>query len=180
MPAATINRPPPVVHNSTGALPDAAPELARDARTGSFVRSLAAAFVGFVSGAAVWHFVGFWGFVSTVVLHGPHQTNHTSAVVPSLFADLSSGSTSSRPHTQPARVASAPASPAEPGERQALTVDDNCSALELRRMTSEIITTGCRGNSPVAIQALGRGDRAIVSVNPDWIVQVDAQSDLTR
>lgn len=180
MPAATIDRPPPAIHYRAGSQPDAAPELARDVEAGSLVRSLAAAFVGFVAGAAVWHFVGFWGFVSTVLLHGPQHVQHSKAAAPTLYAAFSVRGASTPPLAEPTKSPMSVTSPSQPGEAQAIAIDNNCSTLELRRLTSEIITTSCRGNSPSASQALGRGDRGVTAANPEWIVQVDAQNDLTR
>jgi hypothetical protein len=180
MPAATIDRPPAAVQDCASAQPDAAPVLPRDVEAGNHVRSLAAAVIGFVSGAAVWHFVGFWGFVSTVLLHGPQQVQPSKTGAPPLLAAFVAPGTSSPLPAEPAKSRLPVASPSQPGEDPAIIVDDNCSTLELKRLTGEIITTSCRGNLPSVQQALGRGDRAMAAANADWIVQVDAQTDLTR
>ncbi len=60
-------------------------EVLRSGRRPAQWGAAAWAAAGFVAGAAVWHFVGFWSFVSYAVLGGDHRVE---AAVPRACATL--------------------------------------------------------------------------------------------
>jgi hypothetical protein len=65
---ATMSAPP-----EAGARVATAPRSPRTAKLE--FGTIGAALIGFVIGAVVWHFVGFWGFVREVVVKGPPVTH---------------------------------------------------------------------------------------------------------
>ncbi len=80
----------------------------------SLPRGLIVFVTGFVAGAVFWHAVGFWSFVSTVVLRGPVEAGAGSGAI-------TTGSISPAPITHRRQAAAG--------------VDLRCTALELDRRT---------------------------------------------
>jgi hypothetical protein len=101
--------------------------------------------MGFVAGAVFWHFVGFWGFVSQVVLKGPVGPH-----------GLETGSIS-RPDA-PARAAQA--SPNTPWLTQRGGPDIRCTQLVLDRRRGETRLATCpqRAERLPLVDSGGRGD----------------------
>lgn len=60
----------------------AAAETPSRRRSRSFTGGLASGLAGFVIGAVFWHFVGFWSFVSNVILKGPEESVQQRGDVP--------------------------------------------------------------------------------------------------
>lgn len=103
--------------------------------------------LGFVVGAVFWHAVGFWSFVSTVVLKGP-----LPAVTASGVGDITTGSIVPVPATHRRAAAAG--------------VDIKCTALELDRATGETMASLCTPRDVRWIKGArqGRADRLAPSV----------------
>jgi len=105
------------------------------------VNGLGWSVIGFLGGAVFWHFIGFWSFVSHVVLAGGPQPNVLAHAV-------------ERPHW----VRTADAAAAVPG----------CTALVLDRRTGTTSARACdTSHAPLPADAFeGREDR-IVAMDMD-------------
>lgn len=137
--------------------------------------------VGFLLGVIVWHFVGFWTFLSAIVFRGPEPVSGVS--------DLSTSSTAAAMPTVPApnprnRTASISAKRAEtvfgtaPAQDAASQPSSHCTALALDRTAGTTTPTTCSiGDQPHRlVENSQRGDRAALSParDTDWSVIVDA------
>lgn len=94
--------------------------------------------IGFIGGAVFWHFVGFWGFVSDVVLSG--------------------GETPASVQTLPQ---SAQTEPRESAAPTAATASHGCTLLFRDRRTGHTVARACDGSQSALAQDLrsGREDR---------------------
>lgn len=143
--------------------------------------SLGAAVAGFLLGAVVWHFVGFWTFLSGVVLHGPEAARGRPP------AALSG------PANEVAQTALPPAAARfRLASRGGSAGPANCSAAIVDRSSGAVTVSACdRRTKRFAKQHAGRADRTAASAatgaRPEaaaeagngggWIVQVDARSE---
>lgn len=135
--------------------------------------SLLAAAAGFILGAVVWHFVGFWAFVSSIVLHGPEAARMQQAS----FAPTS-GTTAVPPLSQ-ARA------PFTTRHRQVGAArQPTCSTAVIDRRGGVVTLGNCKPMARrFALQSAGRSDRGVAApmlAEPGgggWIVQVDARRD---
>ena len=103
--------------------------------------------LGFIAGAVFWHFVGFWGFVSSIVFaDDPGMRAHV------LLAQ-----------SAPAIVAS------QPDLTGAISVA-HCTAVSRDRQTGVTSARSCDGDYPTLRQDAyqGRQDRIDVDVSNDW------------
>lgn len=100
------------------------------------------AVIGFLIGAIFWHFVGFWSFVSEVVLAGHAPDRITEA---------------SRPLASVAEEAPA----AVPLQKGALALGASCTALALDRRTGRTSAAGCSegANLELSVVTKPRQDR---------------------
>ena len=140
--------------------------------------SLASGLVGFAVGALFWHMIGFWGFVTTVVLKGPIDDRVRTAAEPPLpvvSRELRPSLSWSR---APARSPKAP--------QLVQVMPESCSSLHLDRTvgTTSLIecvatdrplpegSAGARGDF-LAIAKSATGDIAPgASASPDWRLTV--------
>lgn len=139
---------------------------------------LLAAVGGFVLGAVVWHFVGFWNFMSGVVLHGPESTRGGSATSgPVRSGDPTTAEATNSGRLTPSRFRAAYRT-ARAG------AGASCSAAAIDRSGGTVSIGSCLLTMRrFALQSTGRGDRRTnspaVTENQrgGWIVQVDARRD---
>ncbi len=125
-------------------------------------RSLVAGIAGFLAGAVAWHFVGFWSFVSSVVLRGPDP----AAPPPSSSERLELPRASFRA----IGVRHLPVDPA------------HCSSIGLDRGTGRVTSGICaEESSTLAFRASGRKDKAATAsrdtARQSWIVEVNADQE---
>lgn len=106
---------------------------------------------GFVAGALVWHVLGFWHFVATVVLKGPEPEYRSARLPPAM---ITTGSI-----TRPAAAA---------GIEAAAVAVPNCSALSLDHESGITRSGHCPPRvSPVRhVTGSGRSDLGKVRVSP--------------
>lgn len=106
-------------------------------RTLDGIGGLGWAVIGFLIGATFWHFVGFWSFVSEVVLaeHSPHRVQETSRPLASMLV-----------------------------EDAALALGASCTALALDRRTGHTSAAGCASGANLTFPVAGgpRADRFVV------------------
>lgn len=126
-------------------------------------RPLTAGVAGFVAGAVAWHFVGFWSFVSSVVLRGPETAAPPAAASPA--------------HRELPR-----ASFRAIGTRHLPVDPAHCSSIGLDRGTGMVTAGACtEPGATFAFKASGRKDRAATAareaVRQSWIVEVNAAPD---
>lgn len=145
------------------------PAASKEARAGgqSLRAQLAWGGSGFLLGVIVWHFVGFWSFISTIVFRGPEPgAASVSATAPATrVASLSTKRAQTVSGGAPTQVAApAPAS--------------DCSELVLDRTTGTTTLAVCSASSQPTRLVLSseRGDRRDTHKSPpgDWSVVVDA------
>ena len=92
---------------------------------------------GFVLGMVVWHFVGFWSFMTTIVYRGPDP--HSAAAMSKLFHSV---------RLPPVETAQAKThAPADPVAVAADGTDDACSTLVLDRATRTTQLAACPADS---------------------------------
>lgn len=147
---------------------------------------------GFLLGVIVWHFVGFWTFISTIVFHGPDIVFHgpdpaLSPNPPLLAASGPSGKTAAPAAIQRERTPSIPAKRSEtvlgmaPARDTTEPAASDCTALVLDRAAGTTTHAGCAAGDPThrVVENTRRGDRAILPDrrNAGWSVVVDAGSD---
>lgn len=105
-------------------------------RTLDGIGGLGWAVIGFLIGATFWHFVGFWSFVSDVVLaeHSPHRAQETSRPLASVSV-----------------------------EDAALALGASCTALALNRRTGHTSAAGCASGEGSTFPVAGgpRADRFV-------------------
>ncbi len=128
---------------------------------------------GFLLGVIVWHFIGFWSFISTVVFRGPDNAGVaiTQAAQP---ATRSSTLVGKRQQTV-LGTAPAQAPPATPST--------DCTALVLDRTAGTTSLSSCEAAAePMrVVMTSQRGDRHNLASSRDdgWSVVVDAEADVT-
>lgn len=140
--------------------------------------SVLAAVGGFVLGAVVWHFIGFWAFMSGVVLHGPDQTRRgVAASSPIPTGDKMAAEATNSAGPAPSRFRTAYRT-ARAGHGV------SCSAAAIDRTGGSVSIGSCPLTMRrFALQSAGRGDRRTSSPavagnqHGGWIVQVDARQD---
>lgn len=81
------------------------------AKRSSLKPALLSGIAGFILGAVFWHFVGFWSFVSQLVLKGPAETEHASTIE---TGSLPSQPQAPRREMRPTRLRQVTAQPAPP------------------------------------------------------------------
>jgi hypothetical protein len=103
--------------------------------------------LGFVAGAIFWHFVGFWGFVSSVVFANNQATGPDVAVA----------------QRAPVIVVSQPVSTGATGS-------SHCSTVSRDRSTGVTSVRPCDGDPPTLPQDAyqGRQDRIDVNASNGW------------
>src|SRR5262245_1448017 len=104
---------------------------------------------GFLAGAAFWHFVGFWSFISAVVLGGPDPERELFTARPLPVVST---------HVGPNGIASAP-----PVTGKART-GSACIALALDRASGETRRVPCETAAPALphVPTAGREDLALL------------------
>ena len=144
-------------------------------RRGSFLTGLASGIAGFVIGAVFWHFVGFWSFVSDVILKGPPEE-------PKIRSE------SGLPSQQPIKVAGRLRDAVRfrdlgmsAGYLQAAAGAGNCAEVRIERTTGQASVQACAlGGSQLPLAGAGeRTDRLVDSASlrnapAGWTVQVQA------
>jgi hypothetical protein len=126
---------------------------------------------GFVIGAIVWHFVGFWSFLTHVVLKGPGAEQQVSHAAPALLGTLVTGS-SERAGKRGERL--------DPAQMPAAPLDSVASCLAAARNgQGEVALTSCPEPYAVFVsgEGAGRGDleaipTAAVTQNASWATAV--------
>lgn len=128
--------------------------VAASERSRPMASSLIAGVTGFVAGAVVWHFIGFWSFVASIVTRGPEPPASTVvAAEPAKMPGAKFRAVGvSRERTDPAR----------------------CSSVVLDRNTGSVITADCEPSPAFALRASGRKDRVATASPRRWIVEVNA------
>jgi hypothetical protein len=109
------------------------------------VGKLAWCTAGFLAGAAFWHFVGFWGFISAVVLGGPDPERE-------LFS------------ARPISIVSPKGSDLAPTLAGKARVGSACVALALDRVSGQTRRVPCESQAPVLphVPTAGREDLALL------------------
>ena len=111
---------------------------------------------GFVLGVIAWHMVGFWSFVSDVVLHDPQTAQSHIPVVAKVFAaaDGAPASTAAAPVLTTGSIGSVSKRPVE--------TDGACAALEFDRASGLTRRVSCTPDARVFKDAgfQHRSDRA--------------------
>lgn len=142
-----------------------APDCDRNLRT-----QIAWGGAGFLLGVIVWHFVGFWSFVSTIVFRGPAEPGTSTAAT-------------HQPTARAAAKRSETVLGKAPTQAAVASPSTECSALVLDRKAGTTALAACdAAASPLhVLHRTQRGDRFVVADHPstDWSVVVDAGSDAT-
>lgn len=121
----------------------------RQSRTALFWAGL-----GFVIGAAFWHLIGFWSFVSYVVLNGDGSVPHTQAVVRKNDVQAAS-------------------------KRAAVEAARSCVKLVRSRSDANTAAVPCDPNDRILHQLGGlaaRQDRALLHPSAGWAVTAETPS----
>lgn len=149
---------------------------ARSRRVHSITSGLASGLAGFVIGAVFWHFVGFWSFVSNVILKGHEEPAQQHSDVP--------------PPQQPVKVAGRLKDAvrfrdlgASASYLQAAVGAGNCAEVRMERGSSQASVQACT-LSAAQLPTTGQGQRGdrlgdIAATTPravpsGWSVQVQA------
>lgn len=129
---------------------------------------------GFLLGVIVWHFIGFWSFISTIVFRGPDPGPDPGA------APVSVSVAAARPAIAPAKRSQTVSGTAPAHVTVAASASD-CSALVLDRSTGTTSLAACAGiQQPMRmVQFTQRADRHVPGQPADsaWRVVVDADGD---
>ena len=128
--------------------------VAAGRRSQPMSNSIIAGVTGFVAGAVVWHFIGFWSFVAAIVTRGPEPpASRVVAAEPPKMPRASFRAVGiSRERTDPAR----------------------CSSVVLDRGTGSVAVADCGPSPSFALRASGRKDRVAAASPRSWIVEVNA------
>lgn len=154
----------------------AASETASRGRTRTFTAGLGSGLAGFVIGAVFWHFVGFWSFVSNVILKGPEESIQQRGDLP--------------PPQQPVKVAGRLKDAvrfrdlgASASYLQAAVGAGNCAEVRVERGSGQANVQACT-LSAAQLPTTGQGQRAdrandVAATPPrtvpsSWSVQVQA------
>lgn len=107
---------------------------------------------GFLLGVIVWHFIGFWSFVSTVVYRGPGPGTAVAGMPASASRPAVTAAAAKRGENV---LGSAPAQPS------AAASASDCSVLALDRASGTTTLAGCADDMPPLQVVLSspRGDR---------------------
>ncbi len=145
----------------------------------SAVRTFGYGVLCFFAGVVFWHLVGFWSFVTGVVLAGPTSSQSVQYIpvqnsvtitdgsksAPVVISSIETGSVKQREAVQPdvntKKAQSVP--PASVSEDASAQQDiKNCSALHLDRDTGEIVSAPCSPSAPLPQNGNGLGRQDLV------------------
>lgn len=155
------------------------PRPAASRRFGGVAHALVFSIAGFVLGAIFWHFVGFWSFVSHMVLKGPEEQ---------IAAQRETTARVQRTVKEAGRLKDSPQAkafvPLVPSVRTAPEVAE-CAALSLDRKTGRVDQVPCYQLAHELPQlASARADQLPLppasAMTSSWSVQVDAADTPTR
>jgi hypothetical protein len=123
--------------------------------------------MGFVLGVVVWHFVGFWSFMTTLVHRGPEPSASSASVIAA--------------GDRQARLAGKPARALDGVERTSTAAANPmpCTALVLDRDARSTTAADCASSPEMqgASSVAPRGDRVVDpwSRDPGWSATVDTR-----
>lgn len=149
------------------------------ARKTSVVRTFCYGVLCFFAGVVFWHLVGFWSFVTDVVLAGPTSSQSAQYIPiqnsvtiadgsksgPAVGGSIETGSVKQSEPVQPdADTKTAQSVPQPSVSQDTLAQQDikNCSTLQLDRDTGEIVSAPCSPTAPLPQNGNGLGRQDLV------------------